>query len=315
MRTDTAARRFVPTASPRWLCGGVGSGDRGRMIEKRPTGLETSVLESGSTTVFLAPERGGMVTRFFVGDHPVLYLDEATLLDRTKNVRGGNPVLFPSPGKLASDQFACDGRSGAMGQHGFARNEPWEVVASAASAATLRLASNERTRAVYPWDFALTLRYAVREGALRIDARIEATGADPVPFAIGFHPYFFVPAAEKARVSIPTGATGAWDNVRKKDVALGAIDLGGAEVDLHLHDHRGGRAALVLGAGERIELCASPELPRWVVWTLPGKDFVCLEPWSSPADALNTGEGLLRATPERPVEAWLEIALARAGGV
>jgi len=30
----------------------------------------------------------------------VLALDEATLRDEAKNVRGGIPILFPAPGKL-----------------------------------------------------------------------------------------------------------------------------------------------------------------------------------------------------------------------
>jgi galactose mutarotase-like enzyme len=273
-----------------------------------PTSLEAVVLESGSSKALLAPERGGMVTRFFVGERPVLFLDEATLVDRTKNVRGGNPVLFPSPGRLAGDRFARGGKSGAMGQHGFARNEPWDVVERSSDAATLRLSSNERTRAAFPWDFAVTFRHTLKEGVLRVDQRVEAE-SDAMPFAIGFHPYFFVPAAEKARASIPTTATRAWDNVTKKEIDLPRIDLSAGEVDLHLVDHGRSSATLALGDGRRVELRGSDHFRRWVVWTLPGRDFVCLEPWSAPADALNGGQELLRAAPGAPVELWLEIAL------
>ena len=34
-----------------------------------------------------------------------------------------------------------------------------------------------------------------------------------------------------------------------------------------------------------------------MIWTLAGKDFVCLEPWTCACDALNTGEGLLVLPP------------------
>jgi galactose mutarotase-like enzyme len=34
-----------------------------------------------------------------------------------------------------------------------------------------------------------------------------------------------------------------------------------------------------------------------VVWTLAGRDFVCLEPWTCPADALNSGASLLELAP------------------
>src|SRR5438067_534494 len=53
------------------------------------TKLETITLADGDARVSLAPSRGGMATRFDVGDRPVFFLDEASLVDETKNVRGG----------------------------------------------------------------------------------------------------------------------------------------------------------------------------------------------------------------------------------
>ena len=70
-----------------------------------------------------------MATRFSALGRSWLYLDEATLLDPSKNVRGGIPILFPSPGKLEGDAFARDGRSGHLGQHGFGRNLAWKETA------------------------------------------------------------------------------------------------------------------------------------------------------------------------------------------
>src|SRR5690349_4833774 len=77
------------------------------------TSLETVVLEDASAgaRVVVAPTRGGMVTRFEAHGAPVLFLDVATLVDESKNVRGGNPVLFPSPGPLTGDRFTRGGRS------------------------------------------------------------------------------------------------------------------------------------------------------------------------------------------------------------
>ncbi|HVH41751.1 MAG TPA: galactose mutarotase, partial [Labilithrix sp.] len=175
------------------------------------TPIETVELTSKGARVLIAPERGGMATRFIVGDRPVFFLDESTLLDRTKNVRGGNPVLFPSPGKLESDRFRREGHTGTMGQHGFARNAAWEIAAQSTDTVELRLRSSESTCAVYPWDFVATYRYSLRGAALRIEQRFENTGTTPMPFAAGFHPYFQLPQAEKARARVPTKATRAWD--------------------------------------------------------------------------------------------------------
>lgn len=276
------------------------------------TPLETVRLADPAhrSEVLLAPSRGGMATRFTVGTRPVFFLDEASLLDETKNVRGGNPVLFPSPGPLPGDRFTRDGRSGAMKQHGFARNVAWSVVERSDRAATLEMVSDHRTRAQFPWDFCVRFRYALEGRTLRIEQRFENTGEVPMPFAAGFHPYFHVPDADKGRASIPTRATRAWDNVTKQHVAVRApIDLTAKEVDLHLVDHGGPEAELRLPDGARIVVAGSPELARWVVWTLAGKDFVCLEPWTAAANALNDGTGLLVVPPGGARELWTSYTL------
>jgi galactose mutarotase-like enzyme len=279
------------------------------------TALENVVLTSNEARACLAPERGGMLTRLFVGDRSILYLDEATLLDRTKNVRGGNPVLFPSPGKLENDRWSRDGQSGAMGQHGFARNLAWEIAEQAPDAVTLRIRSTEATRAVYPWDFVVTYRYSLASGTngttFRIAQKIENTGFAPMPFGAGFHPYFHVPQAAKARARIPTKATRAWDNAAKRTIDLAEpIDLTGSEVDLHLLDHGSTLATLELGDGHAVTVRGSDAYRRWVIWTLSGRDFVCLEPWTSPGNALTSGEDLLIAQPGDVVDLWVEFSFA-----
>jgi galactose mutarotase-like enzyme len=238
-----------------------------------------------------------MVTRFDVAGRPVLFLDPATLVDTTKNVRGGNPVLFPSPGPLAGERFVRQGRSGTMKQHGFARQCAWSVVQTSPREVTLELASDDATRAQFPWDFVARLRYALAGAELTVETRIENRSDASMPFALGFHPYFYVPDADKARARIPTAATRAYDNVAKQMVDVqGPIDLARKEVDLHLVDHAANSATLERG-DDRIVVSADAELGRWVIWTLPGSDFVCLEPWTAAADALNTGENLLALAP------------------
>lgn len=286
----------------------------GYAVTERDDGLREVDLEDrgAASLVTLAPGRGGMATRFRVGAREVLYLDRATLLDPTANVRGGNPVLFPAPGKLAGDAWRWGGRAGSMKQHGFARTLPWQVVSTdteGAARATLRLASTEATRAQFPWDTTLELVYALSAATLRIDVRVQNHDATPMPFGVGFHPYFLVPEADKAAARIPTGATRAFDNTSKREVPFPGFELTLPEVDLHLVDHGAPRAALELAGGRRILLEGSPELRRWVIWTVAGKDFVCLEPWTCPGDALNQGQDLLVLGPGETRRLWLQIAV------
>lgn len=276
--------------------------------------LETLELtDTGeASSVLIAPSRGGMVTRWTACGRDVLYLDEATLRDPTKNVRGGNPVLFPQPGKLDGDRFEQAGKRGSLKQHGFARNLPWTVMqrdAAFAAKATLRLESDASTRAAFPWDFVAEYTYTLRGRVLRIDQRFTNTGADAMPFGAGFHPYFHVKQADKHAARVTTTATRAFDNVTKKTVPL-AIDLAAQETDLHLVDHGARPAALEWPSGA-IELRACPEVTHWVVWSVLGKDFVCVEPWTCPGNALNTGDRLIVLAPGESRSLWVEIEVAR----
>lgn len=264
------------------------------------------VLKTDQTRAVVRPDRGGIVTSFAVDGRDVLYLDPDTLADPTKNVRGGVPVLFPSPGKLAGDAWSYGGASGALKQHGFARDLPWRVVASD-PAVVLELTSTSETRARFPWDFRYVLTYTLRDRTLRIDQQVQNRSSTTMPFGLGFHPYFRVAQADKASARIETPATRAFDNVSKQTIELrGPIDLTQKEVDLHLIDHGSSECRLALPAGA-ITIRGSDAYRRWVIWTLAGKDFVCVEPWTCPGNALNTRENLFELAPGAALTGWIEI--------
>ncbi|MFM7909365.1 MAG: aldose epimerase, partial [Microcystis sp.] len=42
-------------------------------------------------------------------------------------------------------------------------------------------------------------------------------------------------------------------------------------------------------------------------WTLKDKNYICLEPWSAPRNALNTGEHLTYLEPQSSREAIVEM--------
>ncbi|MEO8875435.1 MAG: galactose mutarotase, partial [Polyangiaceae bacterium] len=258
----------------------------------------------------LAPKRGGMATRLTLAGKDLFYLDEATLRDEKQNVRGGNPVLFPTPGKLVDDAYDWRGHRGNLKQHGFARTAAWEIgqVSNLTGAfASLRLAANEKTKREFPWDFRAEYKYILRGAALRIEMTFFNSGDEVMPFGAGFHPYFAVPDADKAQASIETTATRAFDNVTKKTGPLEPLDLTQKELDMHLIDHTGD---CILRIGDRgVRVRASAEFSRWVVWTLAGKDFVCVEPWTCPGNALNTGDALLLLQPGQSRMLWVEYAL------
>ncbi len=91
-------------------------------------------------------------------------------------------------------------------------------------------------------------------------------------------------------------------------MTLNGIDLTLPEVALHLQDHNTTESALLVDGTPLVRLKGSREFTHWVVWTLKGRDFVCLEPWTCPGDALNTADRLIIVPPGETRALWLEIS-------
>lgn len=280
-----------------------------RSLEGSPALVELRDAHTGSSA-HIAPSRGALVSSFRVGERELLYLDEATLRDPAANVRGGVPLLFPCPGKLSADRWAFRGAEGQLPQHGFARRQPWTVEhlgVEGAAHARLGLPWRDAEGRAFPWDVDVTLDVTLMEGVLSLRLGALNRGPSDMPFAAGFHPYFAVPDGAKGRARLPTSATRAFDNRRKRSGPFAGLDFTADELDAHLLDHGASEAHLELDDGTLV-VGGSDELDYWVLWTLRGKDFVCVEPWSAPGDALNTGERLRVVAPGARAEVTMTLA-------
>jgi len=286
------------------------------VVELRDAPVETWVLrdEVSGAEAEVVPSRGGILSRFRVGETPVVTCDDATLFDSAKNVRGGIPILFPIAGRLTGDRYSWGDQTYELKQHGFARNLPFKVVSRSTSdsaSITLALESSHETRKGFPFDFRLQARYRVSRSELTVGLVFENRSSEPMPLHAGFHPYFFVPDGEKGDVRIETRAARAFDNVTKKVGPFLGLDLTKPEIDLHLVDHGSTRSAIDRPGGVRIDVEGSPEMRQWVVWTLAGRDFVCVEPWTAAADALSTRHGLLFVDPGEKRTIGMSVRLIR----
>ena len=266
--------------------------------------MKTFTLESGGSVAEIVPERGALCSRLVLDGEDLLYLDGSTLADPAANVRGGIPVLFPIAGKLPGDAY--DGHS--MKQHGFARNLPWEPTRTASGRLECRLDSTDDTLRMFPWVFDAQLVFDLSPTALRLEFALHNPGDGVLPYQLGFHPYFRV--EDKGTVGVRTEATRAFDNRKAAFTSYAAPDFTAGEVDLHLLDHRGSGTVLRRGARRAVKLRWSPDFRVMVLWTLPGRDFVCVEPWTAPAGALASGAGVLQVQPGDVHRLAFEITLS-----
>ena len=257
------------------------------------SGLDMFRLRAGSAVAELAPGRGGLITKFSVGGDDVLYLDRSTFADRKQNVRGGIPVLFPIAGRLTGDRYQVGGQSFPMRQHGLARHASWEVMDVQLARVTMEFRSSPATKVNFPFDF--VLRMAVDLGragfrTLAIEVTIQNTGSRPMPAHFGLHPYFLVPDQDRDRIRVEVDASYAYDNNSGDSGPWsGEVDLTVPGVDLHLSDLQSQTVLLHIPGRTPRRIEMSDLFTTVVLWQSALQDFLCVEPWSAPADAFNTG--------------------------
>ena len=109
---------------------------------------------------------------------------------------GRAPILFPFVGALRGDRAACGAGEICLPKHGLARRREWTLEEAAADRLTYRLDADDETRAGYPYDFSLRVRYTLGDHAVTTAFQIGNTGGQTMPYCIGGHPAFHVPLAE-----------------------------------------------------------------------------------------------------------------------
>ena len=265
--------------------------------------------QDAQSSLEIVPERGGIVTGWQVQGRDLLYLDQERFQDPNLSVRGGIPILFPICGNLPGDRYRLDEKSYSLKQHGFARNLAWEVVdqkTDNCASITLKLSSNETTRAAYPFDFEVLFTYQLRGNSLRIDQQYTNYSAETMPFSTGLHPYFEVKDKNQLRFDIP--ATMYQDQKQRAVLPFSdSFDFTQPEIDAIFKSIKRHSVSFTdFQRGLTLNINYSDHYAAIVFWTLQDQDYICLEPWSSSRNALNTGERLLLLDPQETINTVVE---------
>jgi galactose mutarotase-like enzyme len=103
------------------------------------------------------------------------------------------PVLFPFVGKLKNNQFKYKGQSYTMSQHGFARDQKFELKEKTTDSLLFSLKSNEHLLQLFPFEFELNILYKLTGKKLDVQYVVNNPGKNDLYFSIGGHPGFNCP--------------------------------------------------------------------------------------------------------------------------
>jgi aldose 1-epimerase len=280
------------------------------------------------TVVSVMPSRGNTAFAMKVKHKDVLYCPSvsAEAFRNARGMNGGVPFLGPWANRLDEPAFYANGKKYSFNLqlgnvrpgpsnhpiHGFLTNaSEWQVVEARADGnaawVTSRLEFFRRPdwMAQFPFAHTIEMTYRLKDGTLDVVTALHNLSAEPMPVAIGFHPYFQVNDAPRdewtfgiaartnwvlAADKIPTGETRPIEALlpEPRGAALRGLSLDDVFSDL-VRDASGMATMWVQGKSERVEVSMGPNYRSVVVWSPGGlkRDFICFEPMAGITDALN----------------------------
>jgi galactose mutarotase-like enzyme len=214
---------------------------------------------------------------------------------------GRAPLLFPIVGALAGGAYRLGADSYRLPRHGFARGKLFEVVNAKPSSAAFRLLSDQSTLEVYPFRFELDVEFILSARTLSITTQVRNLGETRMPASFGYHPglRWPLPFARPRATHFIEFADDEPEPIRRLDsdglllpeaistpVSLRRLALSDAlfQDDAIIFDKIQSRS-VSYGAdtGPRIQI-SYPDAPYLGIWSKPGADFICIEPWHGIAD-------------------------------
>lgn len=258
----------------------------------------------------------------------LLYSDPA-LFQGARPTRSGIPVLFPFPNRIRDGRFTFAGQQYQLplndpvqknAIHGFACRSPWRVVDQGTDENSAWLTGEFRcsvdapaSLAHWPADHQIRLTIRLSQNTLRLEALITNPDTKPLPWGLGYHPYFRVPFVEIARDlecfveapakeywvldgNLPTGERRTVDDTRDLNSPRRFADLSLDDVLTTLPARKPRADGLVeLGSitgapGEPMRVFCSDSFRHVVVFTPPHRQAFCIEPYTCTTDAINLGD-------------------------
>lgn len=302
-----------------------------------PSGAQYTIEHGAQRAV--VTEVGATLRSYAVAEQP--FLDGFGEGEMISGGRG--QVLAPWPNRLAGGsyefagvrhQLAISEAKTGNASHGLVRWANWQLVAQDAASVTLGLTLHPQSG--YPFALALALTYRLADDGLTVSTSARNVGTSALPFGIGFHPYFTVGTAliDDATFTLPAATSlpvdGRMIPTGRASVADGPLDfrtprpIGDTIIDTCFTDltrDEQDRARIVLAApGGKPALTLTLDRAFEFVQVYTGNNLpdpatqrrgLAIEPMTCPANAFNSGDGLIVLAPGDEFAAAWNIHAAR----
>jgi aldose 1-epimerase len=231
----------------------------------------------------------------------------------------GIPLLAPFANRLDEQAFYANGKKynfdmelgnvrGTIPIHGYlSAAKDWKLVEAKADGKSawvtnrLDFYRNPQWMKQFPFAHTLQMTYRLQDGVLEVQTRIENLSVEPMPVAIGFHPYFQLTDSTREDWTISVGARSQWLLAENKiptgetepigklfpdphAVPLKDFDLDHVFGDLE-RDAQGRAVMSVKGKSQQLDVLVGPNYRSIVLYS------------PNPANARGRGAGRGRGAP------------------
>ena len=207
-----------------------------------------------------------------------------------------SPVCFPVCGRFHNDKCTVDGKDYDLMIHGFVRRNPMKCVHVTNSSVTHMRASDDETRAIYPFNFEFYITHEIIGSKVKVTYRVVNKDEKPLPFQVGAHPAFAIKLGDKINLY-------GKENLSYKNLVEKLIPEESREVGRQIAIEKGLFAGNALFFTERQLYAAGLEdengefirvsftgFPTCVFWSPDGAPFTCIEPWFGCDDKVGTDD-------------------------
>lgn len=217
-----------------------------------------------------------------------------------------NPTLFPIVGKLKDNSTKIANQTHVLNQHGVVRRATFEVVEMKDNYISFKFSSDENTLKAYPFKFTMIKSYELKDNELIISHRVYNENDIVMPFTIGHHPAFKCPINNDEKFEDYCIRFECNESLRQRLINLDlglftnkeydCVDVVGDKVSLPLELEKYGtivfenlKSSFVHLVGPKHSVAVSNVgYPYFALWHTDTNNFVCLEPWLSHSDVIDT---------------------------
>ena len=255
---------------------------------------------------------------------------------------GRGQVLIPWPNRIAGGSYEFGGvrQQLAIGEvrtlnasHGLVRSANFAVIARDRAGVTLGLILHPQSG--YPFALAIELDYRLDDTGLHVTTSVRNVGTSALPFGVGFHPYFTVgtPLIDETTFTLPAATALTTD---ERMIPTGREPVDGTSLDFRTprpigdtildtcftdldRDAEGAARIVLAGPSGAPTLTLTLDKAFGFVQVYSGNNLpdpamrrrgLAIEPMTCPANAFNSGEGLIVLEPGERFAATWSLAVA-----